>query len=147
MPPILITFVLLVEQHDDRVRRVAVELGGVGVGQAHDVAGELDHRALQAQADAEERHLVLAGEADRLDLAVDAALVEAAGHEHAVDPAQRMFCAPRAPTSSASTLLTIELGVEWRCRRGQRLVDRLVGVVVLDVLADDRDRHLVGRVA
>ena len=53
-------------------------------GQADDVAGELDRRALHAQADAEERNLALAGEADRLDLAFDAALAEAAGHEDAV---------------------------------------------------------------
>ena len=50
----------------------------------HDVAGELDHRALHAQADAEERNAALAGVADRLDLAFDAALAEAAGNEDAV---------------------------------------------------------------
>ncbi len=45
----------------------------------------LDHRHLHAEADAEIRHLALAGEARRLDLALGAALAEAARHQDAVD--------------------------------------------------------------
>ena len=57
----------------DGVRVARVELGRVGVVEAADVARELDRTPLHAEADAEERHLALAGVADRLDLALDAA--------------------------------------------------------------------------
>src|SRR5262249_60246328 len=80
--------VLLLEQAHHRVPAVAVDLGGVGVLQPDDVPPELDHGALQAQADAEERDGPLAGEADGLDLAGDAAVAEAARHQHAIDAAQ-----------------------------------------------------------
>ena len=58
--------------------RRRVELGGVGPGHAGHVAGELDHRHLQAQAQAEIGHLVLAGVAHGHDLALDAPHAEAA---------------------------------------------------------------------
>ncbi len=51
----------------------------------HDVAGELDDRALHAEADAEERRARLAGVAHGGDLALDRARPEAAGDEDAVD--------------------------------------------------------------
>ncbi len=82
---------LLGQQVDDRVRRLGVELGGVGAGHAADVARELGHGALHAQADAEERDLVLAAVLDGLDLALDAALAEAAGHDDAVRRAQPLL--------------------------------------------------------
>ena len=53
--------------------------------EAAHVAGELDHRALQAEAQPEVRHLVLAGVAGGGDLALDAAEPEAAGHDDAVE--------------------------------------------------------------
>ena len=124
---------------------VAVDLRRVGVLQADDVAGELDDGALQAQTDAEERNLLLAGEADRLDLAADAAIAEAARHENAIDAAQHAL-GPLA-------LDLLRLDPAHHDARGQgdagvveRFVDRFVGVVVLDVLADDGDGHLVRRV-
>ena len=52
-------------------------------GGADDLARELDHRALQAEAEAEVRHAVLARPVGGEDLALDAAMAEAAGHEHA----------------------------------------------------------------
>ena len=64
---------------------------------------------------------------------------------------------PSTPASAFSApslldLLGLDLADEHPAAVGdagvvERLVDRLVGVVVLDVLADDGDRHLVGRVA
>jgi hypothetical protein len=52
--------------------------------EAADVAGVLDHGQLHAEADAEVRDAVLAG-VRRLDLALDAALAEATGHEDRID--------------------------------------------------------------
>ena len=110
-----------------------------------DVAGKLDDGALQAEADAEERDPALAGEADGLDLARDAAVAEAARHQDAVDAAQH------ALGPLALDFLGLDLADQYPTARGnagvvERLVDRLVGVVVLDVLADHGDRHLVRRV-
>ena len=53
--------------------------------QAADVARELDHHGLHAQADAEVRDLVLARVADGVEHAFDAALAEAARHQDAVE--------------------------------------------------------------
>ena len=66
-------FLLLGQEVDDRVRRLGIELGRVGAVEAGDVAGELDDRDLHAEADAEERDALLAGDARRADLALDAA--------------------------------------------------------------------------
>ena len=103
--------------------------------------------ALHAQADAEERDPVLAGEADRLDLAVDAALAEAAGHQHAVDPGERLARPLRARSPPPRSADDPHPRVVGDAGVVERLVDRLVGVVVLDVLADDGDRDFVSRVA
>src|SRR5262249_10659442 len=75
---------LLGEQIDHFVSGARVELGGVRVGPAHDVARELDHRRLHAEADAEVRHVALARVTRGLDLALDTSLAEATGHENAV---------------------------------------------------------------
>ncbi len=137
--------VLLVEQADDGVGEVVVDLRRVGVLQADHVAGEFDHRALQAQADAEERHALLPREADGLHLARDAAVAEAARNQDAVHAAQD------AIRPLALDLLRLHLAHRHPALQGdagvvQRFVDRFVGVVVLDVLADDRDGDFVGRV-
>ena len=66
------------------------------------VAGELDDRALQAQADAQERHALLARVPDRVDLALDAAVPEPAGDQDAVDAGQdRRSTSPATSSSEA----------------------------------------------
>ena len=65
-----------------------VELTRVRSGETALVAGELDHRALHAEAEPEERDPVLAGEAGGADLALDAAEPEAAGDHDAVEIAE-----------------------------------------------------------
>ena len=60
-----------------------VELGRVGVLRTDHVAGELDDAALEAQAQAQVGHLPLARVAGGQHLALDAAMAEAARHEHA----------------------------------------------------------------
>ena len=79
---------LLVHEVDHRVRRVRVELARVGAGEAAHVAGELDHRAVQPEAQPEERHAVLTGVAGGGDLALDAADAEPAGDHDAVEVAR-----------------------------------------------------------
>src|SRR5260370_42135760 len=79
---------LLGQEVDDGLRGGRVELRRVGALEAADVPGELDDRALHAQTDAEVRHRALPGIADRLDLALDAAITEAARHEDAMHVAE-----------------------------------------------------------
>ena len=108
--------------------------------QADHVAGELDHGALHAQANAEERNLPLAGKADRLDLALDAALAESAGHQHAVEAAQQ----PLGPFAFDQLRLWIRWMRTWASMGDagviEGFVDRFVGVAMLGVFADHGDR-------
>ena len=62
-----------------------VELGRVGVAGPDDLAREFDDGALQAEAQAEVRDAVFAGEVGGQDLALDAAVAEAARDEDAGD--------------------------------------------------------------
>ncbi len=113
----------------------SVELTSLG---AEDLARELDHRALQAEAQAEVRHAVLAGPVGGEDLALDAAMPEAAGDEHARRAVEALVHV------LGGQLLAVDpadLGVD-AARPGrvlERLGDREVGVGELDVLADERD--------
>ena len=79
---------LLRQQVYDWVRRILVELPGVGALQAADVARVLDDGALHAQADTQVRHLVLAAVLNGVDLALYATHAETAGHDHAVGASQ-----------------------------------------------------------
>src|SRR5690606_28048259 len=60
------------DERDDRVRRVALELGRVRAVEPGDVARVLDDRDLHAEADAKIWHTVLARVLRRGDLALDA---------------------------------------------------------------------------
>src|SRR5436190_5764180 len=86
---------LLREEVDHRVRRRRIELRGVRALQPTHVASELHDGALEAEADAEERHPLFPRVADRLDLALDAPDAEAAGNKHAVDAREDLLGAPR----------------------------------------------------
>jgi hypothetical protein len=69
---------LLGQKVDDRVRGLRVELRGVRAVHADDVACEVRDRHLHAQADAQERDLLLARDPRRRDLALDPTHAEAA---------------------------------------------------------------------
>ena len=105
-----------------------------------DVARVLDDGDLQPEADAEVRHLLLARELDGRDLAFDAALAEAAGHEDRVDVVQ----ARRALVLDVLGLHVEDVDARARpdARVAQRLGQRHVRVAQVDVLADHRDRDL-----
>jgi hypothetical protein len=100
---------------DDRVRRLLVELVEFAFRPA-DVARVLDDRHLHAEADAEERDLVLAGVADRLDLPFGAALAEAARHEHPSTSSEHRPVVPGSMSSSRRSEL--HACSRSRCRRG-----------------------------
>ena len=64
---------LLLHQVDDRVGRVVFDLGAVGFFQSQNIAGELDHGTLHAQANSKEGNAVFSGISDGFDFAVNAA--------------------------------------------------------------------------
>src|SRR5471030_1468279 len=117
------------------------ELARRGGFDTQQIAGRLDHRHLHAEADAEERHLALARELDRVDLALGAALAEAAGYQNAVhvlEMADRVV----ALEDLGVHPLQPDLHVAAEAAVRQRLGERLVGIEQHRVLADHRDRHL-----
>ena len=107
---------------------VGVELGRVGAGQAEHVAGELDRHRLQAEADAEARHVVLAGVAGGGDLALDAAL----RRSRRGSPCRRGRAsrpAASSPSTSSAWIQSIStLAPWWKPACLQALDDRQVGV-------------------
>ncbi len=129
---------LLFHEVDHLVGRVGFHLGGVGVLEAYDVAGELDHHALHAQADAQAGDVVLASVFDGGELALDAALAEARGDQEAVHVFQ-LLGGVRVVQFLGVEEVEVELVVVIDGRLEERLVDRLVGVLQLDVFADEAD--------
>src|SRR5262249_11892825 len=87
---------LIGHQVDDLLRRLGVELARIGLAPAHDMARELDGRDLHAEAEPEVGNAALARVLGGQDLALDAALAEAAGDHHPVHVAQELLgAAPR----------------------------------------------------
>ena len=118
-----------------------LEFLGVGPGQADHVAGEFDHRALHAQADAEEGDVVGARIADGRDLALHAPGAEAAGHENAVQALE-----PGGHVLGVDLLgiqvLQVDLDVVGHAGVHQGLMQALVRFLEVHVLAHDADAHL-----
>ena len=118
----------------------AVEFGAVGVLEAEHVPAEFDDRELHPQADAEIRNLVLARETHRGDLAFDAALAEAAGHEDGVHARERMGAV--LLDVGGFDVVHVDARAGLHAGVGQRLVQRDVAVLHLHVLADHGDVDL-----
>ena len=72
------------DQRDDRIDRIGGEFGTVGTGQAGHIAGIVDTGDLHAQTYAEIRHAVGTRIACGCDLALDAALAEAARYKDGI---------------------------------------------------------------
>ena len=128
------------DQGYDRMGGLGIELGAVGTLQAGHVAGVFDDGHLHAEADPQVGDAVLAGVAHRLDLALDAALAEAARDEDGVDPQQ-------AVGALALDALGIHVahphpGMGLDPGVGQGLGQGLVGLGEIHVLADHAHRDL-----
>ena len=108
------------------------------------MAPVLDHRELHAEADAEVRDRVLTSVAYRSDLALNATLAEAAGHQNGIHPLQQ----PGAALLDVGGLDEVDAhaGAGLHASVGQRFVERDVGIAYLHVLSDHRDVDLTGRV-
>ena len=122
------------------MRRVALELGRVRALEPRDAARVLDDRELHAEADPEERDLVGARVADRLDLPLGAAVAEATGDEDGVDAREELVGALALDLLGVD-VLEVDLDLVCEAAVDERLVERLVRVLEVDVLADDADLH------
>ena len=124
-----------------------IELAGVGVFEAADVAGELDAGGLHAEADAEVGDLLFAGVADGVQHAFDAALAEAAGDEDAVEAFKLGLVAAVVGSFRFEAFGfnpgDLELEVLRDCAVGEGFFEGLVAVFVLDIFADDGDVDFV----
>src|SRR3546814_347774 len=100
---------------------------------------------IYAVADAQVRDVVLARVLRGQHLALEAAVAEAAGHQDAVQPFEHLR---RAVALDVLRLepLQVHAGALADAAVLERLADRLVGVLVVDILADDADGDLVDRV-
>ena len=127
---------------DDLVRATLVELAGVGVGEAADGACKLDDRDLHTQADAEIGDIVRAGIVRGRDLALNAAVAEAAGHENAVAAAEH-FLYIIARDRLAVNPLNVHARAVDIAGVAQRLGDGQIRIVQLHVFAHEADRHAV----
>ena len=135
---------LLGQEIDHVVGGGRLELGGVGAVEPAHVARVLDDRALHAEADAEVRHALLAGVADRLDLPLDAAVAEAPRHQDPVEPGH-VAGEPLALDALGVHPHHLDRGLVGDAAVGERLVEALVGVLQLDVLAHHPDATAAAR--
>ena len=129
---------LIGHEVDDRVLELRVEFRRGCFGHACHVAGELAHSRLQAQADAEEGHVVRTGIARGGDLALEGTHTKSAWYEDAIHRAKHVF------GNGIVQLLAIdEVHVHVAIKRNTRMVQRLddgkVRVGQVGVFADDRD--------
>ncbi len=135
---------LLFQQANHRMRCFRIEFGAVGPFAAEHVAGKLNARDLHPQAEAEVRDFLLTGVSCGGDLALDAAIAKAAGHEHTVD----FFQQGSGP--APFNLLRIDAdhvdpGIVVGARVRHGLVDAFVGILQLDVFADHCDGEFEAR--
>ncbi len=120
--------------------RLVVEFLRSGRREPGHVARRLDHRHLHAETDAEIGDLAGAGEFGGLDLSLGAALAETAGHEDRVKP-REMRRRVLALEDLGIDPFDIDAHPVRHAAMHERFLDRLVGILELDILADDGHVH------
>ena len=129
---------LLRHEVDNRMRAVRIELGAVGISHTADVTRKLDNSALHSQADTEERQLMLTCILNSLNLALDAAVAEAARYEHAVYAGHNLvhigiICFDFLGVNPFDS----QLSLIRNCCVTQRFRDRDIGILQRNIFADN----------
>src|SRR6056297_2044004 len=132
---------LFVEQTDDRMRRIFIEFGRVGIVQANMVPTELNDCTLHSQADAKKRDAARTSKPNRFDFAFDATLAKSTGNQDAVVSTEQPF-GTFAFDIAALNPSDAHLCVVINSRMIDRLIDRLVRVAMLGVLAHHGSRYI-----
>ena len=135
---------LLFEHADHGMRRPRFKFGAVGPGQLQHAAGELDHGALHAQADAEVGNFAVSRKATSLHFPLDAPHAEAAGDQNAVDARQERVGVLRLEFFGLNPLHD-HAGRMGEAGMIEGFVDRFVRIAMVDVFADNGDRHFLLR--
>ena len=110
-------------------------------GQAKDISGEFDHRALHAQADAKEGDAFLAGMANGGQLAIDATRSKAGCHQNAMQSGEALCHIFRGDLFTVNPI-HFHLGFKECACMVQGLGDAFVAVFQLNVLADQANAHV-----
>jgi len=108
-------------------------------GDAEDVAGVLDHHALQPQAQTQCRHTPDAGPLQRPEHALDSSNTEAAGDDDRVDAAERLLGTGFGLALVAGDPADRDLGIVVEATSAHGLGDRQIGIRQVDVLAHQGD--------
>ena len=137
---------VVAQEANDRVDRVFIELGRVGVFHSENVAGVLDDGALHSVANPEERNVVFASDANRFDLPFEVAFAGAAREQNAVDAFERRFRL-FAPDGFARNPQNPDVRVVGDAGVNERFVNRFISVFKLGVFRDDGDGRLRFRAA
>src|SRR5712692_6528509 len=135
---------LRTHQRDHWVLALGREFARVGVWKLDHVARELDDRRLQPETNPEERELVLARPADRLQHAFHAPYAEAPRHEEAVIRAEQLARGHLVGEALGREPLDLYAALVRDPAVYQRFVDALVAVRELGVLPHHADAHPVG---
>ena len=131
-------------QVDNRMCAVRIELRAVGISHTANVTGKFNYCALHAQADTEERNLVLTCILNSLNLALNTAVTEAAGHQNAVNTGHNLshisiicfdfFCIYP---------MDIKLGFIGNCCMTQGFGNGNISILQSNVFADYSDSYLL----
>src|SRR5262245_35044200 len=108
------------------------------------MAGEFDSRDLHPKAQAKVRQLVLTGITSCLNLPFDAALAKTARHQDSPETLEHLL-RPEFFNLLGFDLLDLHATIIGHTTVNDRLVDRFVGVLQLDVLPDDTNPDAVLR--
>src|SRR5262249_19678685 len=136
---------LLIQQANHRMHGMFVELRRMRPTQVADISGILDHRALHAEANPQKRDSLLAGIANRLDFAFDAALTETAWYQETIVARQQPF-RPVGLNILATNAANANLRPMPHASMIEGFINRFIGVVVLGVLAHQSDADFVFRI-
>src|SRR4051794_9251127 len=137
-PAQVLDLFLLWKQIDDGIRRLGIHLRRVGTVEADHMARVLGDRDVHAEANAEVRNLPLSSDAAGQDLPSPPARAEPAGNEHAVDLLELRLGLFEGHSLGVDPA-HVDRAAVMDAGMVQRLVHREVGVLELDVLADERD--------
>ena len=132
------------DQRDDGIGGRTVEFRAVSRVETEHVAPVFNDRQLHAEADTEIGDAVLARVAHGLNLALGAALTEAAGNQNGIHAVQAMQAL--SFELSRFNVMNIDASPGLQPAVHQSLVERDIGIANLHVLADHRDIDLTVRI-
>ena len=130
---------------NDRIGSLGIHLGRRGPRQPQEVARGLDHHALQAQAQAKGRNLMLARPPQRSQLAFNASDAETTGDDDRVHTFQCLLRTLGSLAGVRGNPTQVHARIIRKTTVLDGLGNRKVGVVQVDVLPDQRNLDAVLR--